>query len=128
MILALHVLAAIAWTVVAQWPWGVSLLYAAGAQIVIHLLAPFWFHVSNVRPFHRAFLYGPIVLALIDGVFLYYAWSRDLWWDLTVVFVPLLGAGAVIALLYNMLVMGMLAKWRASREEAKKRDADAKPD
>lgn len=125
MSLVYHLIVAIAWAVVAQWPWGVSVIYAVGAQVVLHLLAPFWFHLANVRPFHRAFLYGPLVIALIDGAFLYYAWRNELWWDLTVVFVPLLGAGAVVTLLYGMLVMGMLAKWRANREARREAEGPA---
>jgi hypothetical protein len=125
-VLALHFITALLWGVIVQWPFGGFALQALIGLAIVHLLAPFWFHLSNVRPFHRVFLYGPIVLAVIDAGFLYYALREEIWRDLTVVFVPILAAASVLALLWSLLIMGLLFRWRDNRE-TKKRDADKPP-
>src|SRR5688572_13589017 len=100
MVLVLHVLAAIAWGIVVQWPWGRFLFHVFIALGAIHLIAPWWFHLSRGdTPFHRAFLFGPLALAMIDTGFLFYAWRGDIWSDLTIVFVPVLAGVAALALL-----------------------------
>lgn len=114
--LALHLLAAITWGVVVQWPWGSYVFHAIAALAILHLLAPWWFHFAFARPFHRAFLFGPLALLAIDAGFVFYAWTRELWSDLTIVVVAVLGAGAVLGLLYSLLVMTLLDRWRARRD------------
>jgi hypothetical protein len=122
-VLALHILAAIAWSVLVQWPWGVWVFHALLALGVIHLIAPFWFHLARPQkqPFHRAFLFGPLVLAVLDGAFLLYAWRGEIWADLTVVIVPILSAASFALMLYGMLIMLLLDRWRTSRNERKNR-------
>jgi hypothetical protein len=126
-VLLFHVIAAIAWGVVVQWPWGRFLFHALVVIGVMHLLAPWWFHLSRVTPFHRAFLYGPLALAAIDAGFLLYAWRGDLWSDLTVVFVPVLAGIAALALLYALLVMSLLDRWRTRRAEKKQKKPTEPP-
>jgi hypothetical protein len=126
-VLLLHVIAAIAWGIVVQWPWGRFLFHAFIALGAIHLLAPWWFHLSRVTPFHRAFLVGPLALAAIDAGFLFYAWRSDIWSDLTVVFVPVLAGVAALALLYGLLVMSLLDRWRTRRAEKKKAKSTTEP-
>jgi hypothetical protein len=123
-IVLFHALIAVAWAWIAQWPWGGYLFHTFAAIGVFHALAPFWFHFSGVRPFHRAFLFGPLALAAIDAMFLLYAWRGQIWSDLTYVFVPILGAIAAVALLYALLVMSLLDGWR-TRREAKKQKPEA---
>lgn len=123
-IVLFHAIIAVAWAWIAQWPWGGYVFQMFAAIGVAHAVSPFWFHFSGVRPFHRAFLFGPLALAGIDAVFLLYAWRAQLWSDLTVVFVPILGAVAAIALLYSLLVMSLLDGWR-TRREAKKKAAES---
>jgi hypothetical protein len=119
-VLLLHIVVALLWAWIAQWPWGMYLFEAVIAIGVAHLVSPVWFHFVGPRPFHRAFLCGPLVLAGIDAAFLLYAWTNDLWSDLTVVFVPVLAACGAIALLYALLVMSLLDGWRTRREKRAK--------
>ena len=114
--LVLHLIAAITWGVIVQWPWGTWVFHAVGALAVIHIVAPLWFHFAFARPFHRAFLFGPLALVAIDGGFVVYAWTRELWSDLTIIVVAVLGAGTVISLLYSLLVMTLLDRFRARRD------------
>jgi hypothetical protein len=115
-VLLLHLLAAFAWGLIVQWPFGPWLFHAFAALAILHVLSPFWFHLTRIRPMHRAFLFGPFALAVLDGAFLVYAWRDELWRDLTVVFVPVLGGIAIVALLYALLVMSLLDRWRTRRE------------
>lgn len=116
-VLTLQLVSAIAWAVMAQWPFSSWALYVLLVQAVLHIVAPFWFHaVVRIRPVHRACLLGPVALAVIDAAFLVFAWREDLWWDLTAIFVPLLAVAALIALNYALIVMVMLDRRRARRE------------
>lgn len=124
--LALHVLVAITWGVIVQWPWGVYVFHAVTALAVIHVLGPWWFHFAFARPLHRAFLFGPLAFLAMDAGFLFYAWSRSLWSDLTIIVVAILGVGAVISLFYSLLVMTLLDRWRARRER-ERQSADKRP-
>jgi hypothetical protein len=117
--LSLHILTAIAWAVIAQWPWGPYVLHALATLGVIHVAAPFWCHFAFARPFHRAFLFGPISLAAIDAGFVLYAWSTDLWSDLTIIAVIVLAAASALALLYSLLVMTLLDYARTKRQTPK---------
>ena len=45
-----------------------------------------------------------------------YAWTNDLWSELTVIAVAILGAGAIVSLLYSLLVMTLLDRFRAKRD------------
>ena len=114
--LILHLLAAFAWGVIVQFPWDGWAFYALGALVIIHLLAPFWFHVSSQPPLHRAFLFGPFMLAGIDAIFLGWALRDALWGDITFIIVTILAAGGALLLLYSLLVMTLLDRWRANRE------------
>lgn len=122
MALALHILVAISWSILVQWPWGVWVFHALAAIGVFHLLAPFWFHAARpaAQPFHRAFLFGPFALAAIDAAFLFYAWRGGIWADLTFVIIVVLSAGAFALMLYGLLIMVLLDRWRASRENRKR--------
>lgn len=116
-LLTLQLVSAIAWAVLAQWPFSPWALHVLLFQAVLHLASPFWFHVVvGVRPVHRACLLGPVALAAIDAGFLVFAWREDLWWELTAVFVPLLAVAALIALNYALIVMVLLDRRRARRE------------
>ncbi len=117
--LALHLIAAITWGVLVQWPWGTWVFHALGALAVIHIVAPFWFHFVFARPFHRAFLFGPLVLAALDAGFVLYCWRGELWADLTMIVVAILGAGTIVGLLYSLLVMTLLDRWRSRRDRTR---------
>src|SRR5262245_43700947 len=121
LVFAFHVVVALVWAWIAQWPWGAWLFHALAGIGVAHAIAPFWFHFSGPRLFHRAFLFGPLMLAGIDAAFLLYAWRGQLWSDLTIVFVPILAAVAGIALGYSLLVMSLLNGWRERREAKKQK-------
>jgi hypothetical protein len=123
-VFAFHAIVAIVWAWIAQWPWGMYLFHGLAGLGVAHLIAPWWFHFLGGRPLHRAFLFGPLALATIDAAFLVYAWRSNLWSDLTVVFVPILGALAAIALLYSLLVMSLLDGRRERREAKKKQTTE----
>lgn len=117
-LLPLHLAAAIAWGVIAQWPWGGSLLPALAVLAVLHLAGPFWARlIARIDPMHRAFLLGPMGLFAIDLGALAFAWHTDLWSDLTVVFVPILIGAGFLTLLYAAVVMSLLGRGdkRASR-------------
>lgn len=115
--LALHILAAVTWAVIVQWPWGTYVVHAVAALGIIHVIAPWWCHFAFARPFHRAFLFGPLAFLVIDAAFLLYAWTRELWSDLTIIVVAVIGAGAIVGLFYSLLVMTLLDRWRTSREK-----------
>lgn len=112
-VLTLQIAAAIAWGVLAQWPYR-WIFHVLVVQAVLHLLAPFWFLiVVRIRPLHRACLLGPVALAIVDAAFLVFAWRDDLWFDLTGVFVAVLAVTAVLALNYALIVMIVLdRRWR----------------
>ena len=114
--LVLHLIAAITWGVIVQWPWGTWVFHALGALAVIHIVGPFWFHFAFSRPFHRAFLFGPLALAALDAGFLVYAWRGGLWADLTGIVVAVLAAAAIVSVLYSLLVMTLLDRLRARRD------------
>lgn len=117
-VLTLQIASAIAWGVLAQWPYR-SIFHVLVVQAVLHLLAPLWFHfVVCIRPLHRACLLGPVALAIVDAAFLVFAWRDDLWRDLTTVFVPVLALTAVVALNYALIVMVVLDRRRRRRQRA----------
>jgi hypothetical protein len=122
--LALHLLLAFTWGVIVQWPWGPYVFHAAAALGIIHLIAPWWSHFAFARPFHRAFLFGPMAFLVMDAGFVAYAWTRDLWSDLTIIAVGILAAGAIVGLLYSLLVMTLLDRFRARREAKKSGNDD----
>lgn len=114
-VLTLQIAAAIAWGVLAQWPWR-FIFHVLVVQAVLHLLAPLWFlAVVRIRPLHRACLLGPVTLAIVDAAFLVFAWRDDLWRDLTSVFVPVLAVTAILALNYALIVMIVLDRRRPRR-------------
>ena len=117
MTLILHLLAAFTWGVIIQWPWGAWVFHAIGALAIIHLLSPFWFHVGTKPPLHRAFLFGPLALAFLDALFLFVAWRDYLWGDITFIVVAVIGSAAALALIYSLLVMTILDRWRTNREK-----------
>ena len=117
--LALHLLVAIAWAVIVQWPWGLYVFHAVAALGILHVLSPWWCHFAFARPFHRAFLVGPLALFVLDAGFVLYAWTNDLWSELTVIAVAILGAGAIVSLLYSLLVMTLLDRFRTKRDAKK---------
>lgn len=118
-VLTLQLASAIAWGVLAQWPWSGWAFHVLLVQALLHALAPFWFHgVVGIRPVHRACLLGPIALAAIDAAFLVFAWRHELWHELTTVFVPLLAVVAVVAVNYAVIVMIVLDRRRARRNRA----------
>lgn len=118
--LALHILVAIAWGVIVQWPWGIYVFHAVAALGILHVLAPWWCHFVFARPLHRAFLFGPLALLLLDAGFCVYAYATDLWSEVTIIAVAVLGAGSILGLLYSLLVMTLLDRFRARREAKKK--------
>jgi hypothetical protein len=114
-VLTLQIVSAIAWGVLAQWPYR-WIFHVLVVQAVLHLVAPFWFLiVVRIRPLHRACLLGPVALALVDAAFLVFAWRDDLWRDLTSVFVPVLAVTAILALNYALIVMIVLDRRRPRR-------------
>jgi len=114
-VLTLQLASAIAWGVLAQWPWS-WMFRVLLVQAALHLVAPLWFHaVVRIRPVHRACVAGPVVLAGVDAAFLVFAWRADLWRDLTTIFVPVLAGAAVLALNYALIVMIVLDRRRYVR-------------
>ncbi len=114
-ILGPHVVNALAWACVLQWPWGGTLFPALTVLAVLHLAQPLWSSwVDKERPLHRAFAAGPLLMFATDTAFLVAAWKRDCWGDLTVAFVPVLVVVALIALLYSAAVMTFLGRRQRS--------------
>jgi hypothetical protein len=107
---------AVAWGLLLQWPWEQLLGPAMIALGVIHLLYPFMAPSRLV----------PLLVAAVDAAALYAAWIRDAWDEMTIIFVPMLGAAAILALAYAASVVMLLHGRAARRDLAKRGEPDAK--
>ena len=115
---------AVAWACLVQWPWGQLMLPSLIALAVVHLVSPLWTaFAQRDQLLHRAFVRGPFLVFACDALFLGAAWRYESWGELTVVFVPVLGALAIVGLAYAAAMMSLLAKIRSKKRAAKpKRD------
>ena len=89
---------AVAWAMLLSNPWTQLLGPAPIALAVIHVAYPL---IAASRT-------TPLLVAAVDAAALYAAYRYDVWGELTIVVVPLLGAIAFIALAYAAIVVSLL--------------------